>query len=156
VSEWHRQFYQFARHEQDPIACSRIEDRNLKFPEIHLVFAWAGILAGFISGMALGLFFHRNDWLGGYDNLKRRLYRLGHISFFGLAAVNFIFYLTARDLLSSSALTGASLLFIVGALSMPLCCLIMAHFQRAQFLFAIPVLSLITAGALTLMEVIKQ
>ena len=65
-------------------------------PQINLVFAWVWILAGFLSGMAMGLFFDKENWLGGYASHKRRMYRLGHIAFFGLGTVNFIFYLTAR------------------------------------------------------------
>ncbi len=70
----------------------------------NLVMAWLWILLGFVSGMALGMFFHGEKWLGGYGSFKRRMYRLGHISFFGLGAVNLLFYLTARMLAASSAL----------------------------------------------------
>ena len=44
--------------------------------------------------MVLGMFFHGENWLGGYASFKRRMYRLGHISFFGLGAVNMLFCLT--------------------------------------------------------------
>jgi hypothetical protein len=33
---------------------------------------------------------------------------------------------------------------------MPVCCVVMAHFPKAHLIFSVPVLSLITAGALTL------
>jgi hypothetical protein len=48
----------------------------------NLLAAWVGILMGFLSGLALGLCFHRENWLGGYGSFKRRLYRLAHISLF--------------------------------------------------------------------------
>ena len=51
---------------------------------LNLFLGWLWILLGFVSGMALGMFFHRENWLGGYGSFKRRMYRLGHISFFGL------------------------------------------------------------------------
>jgi len=122
----------------------------------HLVLAWLWILLGFLSGMMLGLFFHDQNWLGGYGSFKRRLYRLAHISFFGLGAVNLLFYLTTNSFSARSlATTVASGAFVVGAISMPLCCVVMAHFPRARMLFAVPVLSLITGGLLTLMEVAK-
>jgi hypothetical protein len=57
----------------------------------NLTLAWLWILLGFVSGMVLGLFFHRENWLGGYGSFQRRMYRLGHISFFGLGAVNALF-----------------------------------------------------------------
>jgi len=119
--------------------------------QINLIFAWIWILLGFLSGMVLGMFFHGEKWLGGYASLKRRMYRLGHISFFGLGVVNFIFAMT----LQSSSLAGqlavmASWTFIIGALTMPLCCVVMAHFPKAHLIFAVPVVSLIVGGVLTL------
>ena len=66
--------------------------------QINLLVAWVWILLGFLSGFGLGLNFHREDWLGGYGSYKRRLFRLGHISFFGLGALNLMFYLTALRL----------------------------------------------------------
>jgi hypothetical protein len=116
----------------------------------NLLAAWVGMLLGFLSGLVLGLCFHRENWLGGYGSFKRRLYRLAHISLFGLGAVNLFFYLTARTLAPHLALTLASSAFILGAITMPICCVIMAHFPNTRLLFALPVLSLISGGVLTL------
>jgi hypothetical protein len=122
----------------------------------NLFLAWLWILLGFVSGMALGLFFHHENWLGGYGSFKRRMYRLGHISFFGLGAVNLLFWLTTKNVPLTDPLAGiAAWAFIVGAITMPVCCVIMAHFPKAHLVFAVPVVSLITAGILTLLEVIK-
>ena len=122
----------------------------------NLILAWLWILLGFISGMALGMFFHGENWLGGYGSFKRRMYRLGHISFFGLGAVNLLFCLTVQNFsLAGSLIHFASLAFIVGAIAMPICCVVMAHFPKAHMIFAVPVVSLITGGILTLLEVIK-
>ncbi len=119
----------------------------------NLILAWLWILLGFVSGMVLGLFFHGENWLGGYASLKRRMYRLGHISFFGLGVVNFIFALTVQNLSSVGPLASlASLAFIVGAITMPLCCVVMAHFPKAHLIFAVPVISLIAGGSLTLWQ----
>lgn len=127
----------------------------MKF-HINLLLSWLWILLGFVSGMVIGMFFHRENWLGGYGSFKRRMYRLGHISFFGLGAVNLMFWLTVKALfLSSPPVEIASWAFVTGAVTMPLCCLVMAHFPKAHMLFAVPVISLIVAGTLTLMEVIK-
>jgi len=127
---------------------------------LNLVFAWLGILLGFISGLYLGLNFHREQWLGGYGSFQRRMYRLGHISFFGLAVVNFMFFLTTRTLAITHHISPftdiASWAFIVGAISMPACCLLMAHFPRTHLLFAIPVLSLLLGGTLTVLTVIRS
>lgn len=121
----------------------------------NLLTAWVGILLGFLSGLVFGLCFHRENWLGGYSSFKRRLYRLAHISLFGIGAMNLFFYLTARTLAANPALELASSTFVIGAITMPVCCIIMAHFPNMRLLFALPVLSLITGGVLTLMEVAK-
>ena len=86
---------------------------------------------------------------------RRRLYRLGHISFFGLGAVNLMFYLTARFALEASSVRDcASIAFMVGGVTMPLVCLIVAHRKTWKNLFAIPVLSLVGAGVLTLWAIL--
>ena len=127
----------------------------MKF-HLNLVIAWLWLLLGFVAGMALGMFFHGENWLGGYTSFKRRMYRLGHISFFGLGVVNLLFCLTAQTFsLAGPFVAVASWAFIAGAISMPLCCVVMAHFPKAHLIFAVPVISLIAGGVLTFMEVIK-
>ena len=124
--------------------------------QINLIVAWVWILLGFGSGFALGLNFHREDWLGGYGSFKRRLYRLAHISFFGLGVLNLMFYVTARQCFAASVpVKVASYGFALGALAMPICCLIMAHRSNWRALFVIPVGSLIGAGLLTLWEITR-
>jgi hypothetical protein len=112
----------------------------------NLVLGWTWILLGFVSGMGMGMCFHKEGWLGGYGSFPRRLYRLGHISFFGLGIVNLIFYATAAHFARGGLMTVASWAFVSGAITMPVCCLLMAHFPKAHFLFAVPVLSLIAGG----------
>jgi hypothetical protein len=129
---------------------------NWQVPQLNLVAAWSGILLGFLSGMVLGMFFHREGWLGGYGSLPRRMYRLGHISFFGLGAVNLFFWLTVKlSPLAGTTVTVASGAFLLGAITMPLCCALMAHFPKLHLIFAVPVVSLITGGLLTLLEIVK-
>lgn len=121
---------------------------------LQLLLAWLWIWLGFLSGFVLGLFFHRESWLGGYTSLKRRLYRLCHISFFGLGVLNLCFYLTVQvSGISGTALTVAAWAFVVGTVSMPLCCLLMAHVPRARLCFGLPVVSLLVGGALTVLLV---
>ncbi len=124
--------------------------------QLNLICAWSGILLGFLSGMMLGMFFHREKWLGGYDSLRRRMYRLGHISLFGLGAVNLFFWITIKLSPATGAMVNvASGAFIVGAITMPVCCVVMAHFPKLHLIFAVPVISLITGGLFTLLEVVK-
>lgn len=116
----------------------------MSIPHINLIAAWSGIVLGIISGMLLGLGFHRTDFLGGYGSFPRRLYRLAHISFFGLAIINFVFWLTVTLVpLDASKLTVAAVCLIIGAITMPLCCILTATYTSARHTFAIPVLTLL-------------
>ena len=122
----------------------------------NLLLAWLWILLGLVSGMVLGMFFHGENWLGGYGSFKRRMYRLGHISFFGLGAVNLLFVLTVHH----GALAGpwiqiASGAFILGAITMPLCCAVVANFPKLHFVFSVPVVSLIAGAGLTVWQLNK-
>jgi hypothetical protein len=128
---------------------------NWSIPHLNLFLAWAWVLLGFLSGLLLGLGFHREDWLGGYGSLRRRLYRLGHISFFGLGLLNLMFYFTTRIQPEIGWFAQAGWFFVVGAICMPLTCLIMAHYPKTHLLFGIPVISLIAGAVLTLWEVAK-
>ncbi len=113
---------------------------------INIYAAWIGLCLACLAGMVAGLFFHREDFLGGYGSWARRLMRLGHISLFGLAFVNFIFYATCRFLDLQAGLALVSTLFIIGAVTMPLVCYTAAFYRPVRNLFFIPVLS-ITGGA---------
>ena len=85
------------------------------------------------------------------------MYRLGHISFFGLGATNLFFWLTARTLaVPGTLLAPASWGFVLGALTMPVCCVVLAHYRRLQWLFAVPVVSLVTGASLTLITLVRQ
>ena len=70
--------------------------------------------------------------------------------------INILFYLTVQRLpYPNRAVDIASWGFIVGAISMPIACLIMAHKVNARPIFLIPVISLIGAAVITLLEVAK-
>lgn len=122
--------------------------------QLNLLVAWAAILLGFLSGMVMGLFFQREDWLGGYASHRRRMYRLGHISFFGLGTVNLLFWLTSEGLPTALPVF-ASWMFVIGAITMPVCCAVMAHHSRARLLFAVPVVSLLAGGVVTLWKIVE-
>jgi len=126
---------------------------NLAGSQLNLVFAWIWILAGFLSGMVLGLKFHDENWMGGYASFKRRMHRLAHISFFGLGAINLFFHLTLKDAAAGPYGSWASIAFILGGITMPLCCWLMAASKKFQSLFAVPVLSLVSGAILTILEV---
>jgi len=117
----------------------------------NLLMGWIGMLAGVVSGSIIGLFFHRDEWLGGYASFPRRMVRLGHISFFGLGFLNILFALTLSLVtLDASLARIASWGLIVGAVTMPLCCSLCAWRKRLWILFPIPVASLL-AGVCALL-----
>lgn len=116
------------------------------------VAGWLGMLAGVLSGALAGLFFHRDDWLGGYNSYRRRLVRLGHISFFGLGFVNLFFATTAPILnIRSLSLEVGSVAFIVALVSMPLCCFLSAWRKPLRHLFPIPVTAAFVGIMVTLL-----
>ena len=108
---------------------------------------WSLILAGFCSGAGIGLFFHREQFLGGYASLRRRMVRLGHIALVALGALNILFSCTVPI---SRASDIASTLWIVGGVTMPLVCFFTAWKTSFRHLFFIPVLCLLSAVVLIL------
>lgn len=106
----------------------------------NLLAGWIAMLAGVISGAVIGLFFHREEWLGGYSSFRRRMTRLGHISFWGLGIINmmFAFSMRAVEFPAANAQVG-SVSFILGAVTMPLCCFLTAWREPFRYLFPVPV-----------------
>jgi hypothetical protein len=122
--------------------------------QLNLTVAWVWMVLGTLLGLILGSFFQRDDFLDGYGSFKRRLYRLAHVAFFGLGILNILFFFTARVLPAPTAwISAASWSFVVGAVSMPTCCILVAHQPRLRNLFAIPVGSVLLGSFLTLREV---
>ncbi len=118
----------------------------------NLAFGWIWITMGFLTGALIGIGFHKETFLGGYNSWPRRLARLGHIAFFGTGFLNILVALTGMALGDDTASTGIwwvlSWAFIVGATAMPICCFIAAKWKRAKPIFAIPVLSLTLGGVM--------
>jgi hypothetical protein len=103
------------------------------------------MLAGVVSGALIGLLFHRDDWMGGYASHRRRLTRLGHISFFGIGFLNLSFAATVAELhLHGPYLAIASWALLTGAITMPLCCFLCAWRKPLRHLFPVPVLAVTT------------
>jgi len=111
---------------------------------------WGMILAAFLSGAGPGLFFYREDFLGGYSSFRRRILRLGHIALAALGMINVLFSLTpmATDLLIRGRL--ASTGFIVGGITMPVVCFLTSWRAAFRYLFFVPVGALVVAVIETL------
>jgi hypothetical protein len=123
---------------------------------INLIAAWAGILLGLLSGIPMGLAFHKPGWLGGYDSWPRRLIRLGHISFFGIAFLNLAFVISVREAgISAATLHIPSLLLVIAQASMPAVCFLAAFKKPWRQLFFIPVSTAVGGTALFLFALIQ-
>ena len=109
---------------------------------LHLLVGWVAMLLGAASGAVMGLFFHREGWAGGYGALRRRMLRLGHISFFGIGFLNFLFALTLSLVeFPETYVRIASAGFLIAVVAMPLCCFLTAWKVSFRHLFPIPVLA---------------
>ena len=103
--------------------------------------AWIGMLLGCLAGMIPGLFFYQKDWLGGYGSWSRRMVRLAHISFFGLAFINLAFSFTISTLNIENGIAIPSVLLIIAAITMPLVCYSAVVKSFLRHLFFIPAMS---------------
>ena len=110
---------------------------------LNLFVAWIAILLGLLVGVGMGLFFENEAWLGGYASWRRRLLRLGHVALFGTGFLNLAFVLTVRHLGLDPLPLLSSVLFVIGAVTMPTVCFLAAWRSPFGRLFFIPVLSLI-------------
>jgi len=105
---------------------------------------WALVLGAFVTGAGIGLFIHREDFLGGYQSYRRRLLRLGHIALAALGMLNVLFALTPW------LMPAAATCFIVGGISMPVVCFLSAWQEKCRHLFCVPVVSLVVAVVMML------
>ena len=116
----------------------------------HLFFAWTWIALGLAAGIGLGLFWATDDWLGGYASWPRRLVRLGHIALVGTGLLNVGAHWTLAQLaVAPATATAVRLLFVAGAVLMPLTCFAAALRKPLRHAFVLPVAALV-AGSLAL------
>jgi hypothetical protein len=110
---------------------------------------WWMILAAFVTGGTIGLFFRGENFLGGYTSFRRRIVRLGHIALAALGMLNVLFAISVPRA-DSPETHAASTAFIVGGLSMPAVCFLTGWKEPFRYLFVVPVLALIAGAVLTL------
>ena len=111
---------------------------------------WWLILAAFASGAAIGLGFHREEFLGGYGSFRRRLLRLGHIALAALGALNVLYGLSPVAVGAGIHALLPGMLLAAGAVAMPLVCFLSAWRQPFRHLFFVPVVLLMAAVGLIL------
>ena len=111
---------------------------------LHIFVGWTAALFGTLAGAFIGLFFHQDSWAGGYASFRRRMLRLGHISFFGIGFLNILLGLTlGATALPAANLEIASVALIVAVIAMPACCFLAAWQAQLRHLFPLPVLAVL-------------
>jgi hypothetical protein len=117
---------------------------------VNWYFGWALILSAFVTGATLGLFFHREDFLGGYASFRRRIVRLGHISQAALGMLNVLYGLSPWPEGSLWEAQAASLCYMIGGIAMPCVCYLTGWREQFRHLFFVPVAALVLAVIYTL------
>ncbi len=115
---------------------------------VHVVnwfFGWGLVLAGFIAGAGIGLFFEREDFRGGYGSFRRRIVRLGHVALVALGMLNVLFALSPWPRAGSVEGRAAAVLLVVGGVTMPGVCFLTGWRKGLRRLFPIPVIALVGA-----------
>jgi hypothetical protein len=125
-------------------------DVNAPFHVLNWQFGWWLVLAAFVTGAAIGLFFYREDFLGGYGSFRRRIIRLGHIALAALGMMNVIFSYSPWPAPTTWAGRAASICFVVGGAAMPTVCFLTGWREKFRHLFFIPVVALLAAVVFTL------
>ena len=111
---------------------------------------WSLIATAFVTGAAIGLFFHRDEFWGGYGSFRRRIVRLGHIALAALGMMNVVYSFSPWPVSGTWHAEAASTAFIVGGISMPAVCFLSGWKMPFRHLFFIPVTALILAVVWTL------
>jgi hypothetical protein len=110
---------------------------------------WALIATAFATGAGLGMYFHHAEFWGGYTSFRRRIVRLGHIALAALGMMNVLFSV-AVPVRPSMTIRAASVLLVIGAVSMGSVCFLTGWREGFRRLFFIPVTCLVLAVALIL------
>jgi hypothetical protein len=120
--------------------------------DLHIFAGWVSMLFGAASGAVLGLRFYRESWAGGYASFRRRMLRLGHISFFGIGFLNLFFGMTVAVAgLPAGYAAISSAAFLVAVVTMPACCFLSAWKEPFRQLFPVPVLAVFAGVGATLL-----
>lgn len=111
---------------------------------------WGMILAAFATGGAIGLFFHREQFWGGYASFRRRIVRLGHIALAALGMINLLYAMSPWPAVGTWQGDWAGRLWIIGGIGMSVVCFLSGWRDVFRHLFFIPVGALSAAVILTL------
>jgi hypothetical protein len=116
---------------------------------------WISACVGIATGLTMGLWsfdgpFPVPEWLGGYEQTARRLARLGHIAFLGLAIFNLLLAETLPRLaLPAGARRAAAWAMNFGNIFLPLTLFAAAAYRPLKYLMSVPALAVFLAFVLT-------
>lgn len=123
--------------------------------QINVLFGWAWMCLGFVSGMILGLRAEGEEWLGGYASVTRRYLRLGHVAFIALSVINILY---GKELgaitLPVHIKNIGSYLMIFGAIGVPLTCISAAFFRKTKYFLPLPALALLAGSSILVIGMI--
>ncbi len=117
---------------------------------LNFVAGWWLILAAFLTGAALGMGFHREDFLDGYGSFRRRLARLGHIALAALGGLNVLYGVSPVPSGPGPLGLTPGPLMLAGAVAMPAVCFLSAWRKSFRHLFFVPVVLLVSSVGLIL------
>ncbi len=110
--------------------------------EINILFGWAWMCVGFLSGMILGLWSEGEQWLGGYSSVTRRYLRLAHVAFIALSIINILYgHELASVALPNNIKNIGSALMIFGTAGVPLACISAAFLRKTKYLLPLPAMA---------------
>ncbi len=123
--------------------------------QINILFGWACMCIGFVSGMTLGMWAEGEKWLGGYASITRRYLRLAHVAFIALSVINILYgkELGSPDIPTYVKSIGSTLM-IFGAAGVPLACISAAFFRKAKYFLPLPALALLIGTAILVIGMI--
>jgi len=123
--------------------------------QINVLFGWAWMCLGFISGMTLGMWAEGEKWLGGYTSIARRYLRLAHVAFIALSIINILY---GKELgaiaLPVHIKSIGSYLMIFGAAGVPLTCISAAFFRKTKYFLPLPALAVLTGTSILVIGMI--
>ena len=123
--------------------------------QVNILFGWAWMCVGFLSGMILGLRAEGEQWLGGYVSVTRRYLRLSHVAFIALSIINILYgkELAAVNLPVHIKNIG-SYLMIFGAAGVPLTCISAAFFRKTKYFLPLSALAVLTGSSILVIGMI--
>ena len=126
----------------------------------NIKFGWLWILLGIISGALLGTFAFNgpiqfSPELMDYNSLPRRMLRLAHISFIGLGFLNWMYGVTVNSL-KIKIRKNLSVMFIFGAVTMPLFLIVSAFYEPFKYSLVIPATTLLIATVIFYKSLYKK